>query len=298
MTILVLGGTRFMGKHFVQELLAGGHAVTLATRGITMDAFGDKVRRLVVERGDAQSLIQTLSSQEYDVVIDSLAYCSNDVRRLLQAVTCKRYLQISSASVYASLRSGIQEEDFDAAQKQLVFCDKNDFPYDEAKRQAECAVVQEYPQLSAVRIRFPFVLGTDDYTNRFYFYVEHAVKQQPMYIDNLDAKMAFVRSDEAGKLIAFLAQSHFTGAINAASTQAVSMQEILAYIKQKTGKEAVLHPEGEPAPYNGVAEYSLDTGKAASLGFLFTPLKSWIYELVDFYLALLGDENTAFSKAK
>ena len=38
--VLVLGGTRFFGKHLVEALLQAGHDVTIATRGITEDSFG------------------------------------------------------------------------------------------------------------------------------------------------------------------------------------------------------------------------------------------------------------------
>lgn len=41
MNILMLGGTRFFGIHTVKALLSKGHAVTIATRGITKDEFGD-----------------------------------------------------------------------------------------------------------------------------------------------------------------------------------------------------------------------------------------------------------------
>jgi hypothetical protein len=34
MNILVLGGTRFMGKHLVSTLLRKGHKITIATRGM------------------------------------------------------------------------------------------------------------------------------------------------------------------------------------------------------------------------------------------------------------------------
>ena len=37
MKILVIGGTRFFGIHMVRELLAQGHAVTIATRGNVKD---------------------------------------------------------------------------------------------------------------------------------------------------------------------------------------------------------------------------------------------------------------------
>lgn len=45
MKILVIGGTRFFGIHMVNELLEKGHDVTIATRGISSDEYGDKVKR-------------------------------------------------------------------------------------------------------------------------------------------------------------------------------------------------------------------------------------------------------------
>lgn len=43
MKILVIGGTKFFGIHMVNELLEKGHEVTIATRGLSSDEFGDKV---------------------------------------------------------------------------------------------------------------------------------------------------------------------------------------------------------------------------------------------------------------
>lgn len=45
--VLVLGGTRFFGKHLVEALLKDGHDVTIATRGITEDSFGGTVKDLL-----------------------------------------------------------------------------------------------------------------------------------------------------------------------------------------------------------------------------------------------------------
>eukprot|EP01034_Spumella_vulgaris_P024864 gene24864-31253_t len=50
--ILVIGGTRHVGKLLVQKLLDAGHRVTLATRGRTADSFGDRVQRVRVDRRD------------------------------------------------------------------------------------------------------------------------------------------------------------------------------------------------------------------------------------------------------
>ena len=56
MKILVLGGTRFFGIHMVKELLAQGHDVTIATRGKASDEYGDRVKRIIVERTSGESM--------------------------------------------------------------------------------------------------------------------------------------------------------------------------------------------------------------------------------------------------
>ncbi|MCL2518024.1 MAG: NAD-dependent epimerase/dehydratase family protein [Oscillospiraceae bacterium] len=56
MKILVIGGTRFMGKHLVRSLIADGHDVTIATRGITPDNFGPTVNRVVIDRTNVDSI--------------------------------------------------------------------------------------------------------------------------------------------------------------------------------------------------------------------------------------------------
>ena len=50
MNILVIGGTRFFGVHTVNELVKRGHLVTIATRGLAKDSFGDKVKRIIFDR--------------------------------------------------------------------------------------------------------------------------------------------------------------------------------------------------------------------------------------------------------
>ena len=52
MKILVLGGTRYFGISMVRELIRQGHDVTIATRQMTKDNFGEAVQRIQVERTD------------------------------------------------------------------------------------------------------------------------------------------------------------------------------------------------------------------------------------------------------
>ncbi len=270
-----------MGKHLVKNLLMDGHNITIANRGRSKDEFGNKVSRILFERTDERSIKEALSSQQFDLIFDSLAYCSNDIKILLDHVSCDRYVTISTTAVYRK-HIDTKECEFNPLAEKVIWCSRSEFPYDESKRQAERALAQAYPSVSSVAVRFPFVIGEDDYTNRLYFYVEHIMAQKPMYVDNFKNQMAFVRSDEAGKFLSLFAQNEFQGTINGASSGTVSIQDIAEYIKMKTGKEAILSQDGETAPYNGEKEYSINTDKANELGFYFTPLHQWIFDLLDY----------------
>ncbi len=286
MKILVLGGTRYFGKSMVWGLIERGHEVTIATRQRTEDDFGDAVNRIQVERTDAYQMEQAFKGMYFDVVYDKIAYCSNDIKYAMDTIKCKKYIYMSTTSVYKPKKIDTKEDDFDAADKELVWCDRTDFPYEEIKRQAERALWQKYREENWIAVRYPFVIGKDDYTERLLFYVEHVKKSIPMHIDNLDVQMGFIRSEEAGKFMAFLADKDFKGAINGSSQGTISLREIIEYVEKKTGKKAIIDAEGDIAPYNGEPEYSINTDKAEKLGFHFSNLKDWIYDLIEHYISI------------
>ena len=290
MKILVIGGTRFFGIHMVEELLKTGHDVTIATRGLSADGFSRRVQRIVFDRTDADSVRNALSGRHFDVIIDKLAYCSNDIRSVMDVADCNQYIHMSTTAVYGPKHLNTVESDFDGNAKELVWCSRQDFPYDEIKRQAECALWQKYPDRNWIAVRYPFVIGKDDYTKRLLLYVEHIMKSIPMYIDNPDCQIGFIRSDEAGRFLTFLAGKPFRGAVNGCSEGTVSIREMLDYVEQKIGKKSVLSADGDTAPYNGEPEYSINTDLAASLGFRFSRLHDWIFELLDYYIDILHQD--------
>ena len=287
MNILVIGGTRFFGIHMVEELLKMGHDITIATRGQASDSFGDRVKRIIIERTNEDSIRNAFKEKHYDVVIDKIAYCSNDIKYAMENISCDKYIYMSSTSVYAPKHMDTLETDFDGYSNDFVWCDRMAFPYEGIKRQAEYALWQKYQDKKWLAVRYPFTIGKDDYTKRLLFYVEHTMKSIPMNIDNLDYQMGYIRSDEAGKFIAFLVDQDVDGAINGSSEGTISIKEIIDYVEKKTGTKAIIDKEGDEAPYNGEPEYSINTEKANALGFRFSRLNDWIYELLDYYIELV-----------
>lgn len=283
MEILVLGGTRFFGIHLVEQLLAQQHHVTIATRGITEDSFGDAVQRLVIDRKDPENLKKVLHGKTFDVVYDNIAYSSNDIKYLLDVIQCKRYILTSSSATYRYQKIETEETAFDQKKHALIWTSAPE-NYAEGKRLTEAAVFQAYSQIPAVAVRIPYVIGENDYTERLFSYVEHVIKEEAMTIDNRNAQISFIHEKEAGAFLAWLADKEYVGAINGNNLGTLSIQEVFDYIEEKTGLKAILTEDGYAGPYNGTQNFSLSTTRAETLGFTFTPLKSWIYELLDSYI--------------
>lgn len=291
MEILVVGGTKYFGIPMVWKLIADGHHVTLATRQKSKDIFGDKVDRITIERTNPTSLMEAFSGKKYDVVIDKLGYCSNDVKYIMEAVKCDKFIHMSSAAIYNPKTKNTTEDLFDGIGKKLIWCNRSDYPYDEIKRQAECALWQAYGDRKWISVRYPFVTSEDDYTKRVFFYVEHAMKGSPMYVDNLDSQISLIHAKEAGEFIAYLVDKDFTGAINGCSYHTVSIREILDYVEKKTGCKAVIDENADSAPYNGETDHCINIDKATKLGYQFSDLNDWLWNLVDYYISIVENEK-------
>lgn len=107
MQVLVVGGTGFVSRHTVAELLRRGHGVTILHRGRTPNPFGKEVRELLGDRQDEASVRRALEGLRVDAVLD-LAYAwdrgtgPREVASIIQALPSapERYVYLSSASVY------------------------------------------------------------------------------------------------------------------------------------------------------------------------------------------------------
>ena len=102
MNILVIGGTIFLGRHFVETALKGGHTVTLFHRGKSNPDLFPEIEHIY---GDIRSIddLKKLSGRSWDAVVDPSAYFPKDVELLLNQIgqQTNHYTFISSISVYA-----------------------------------------------------------------------------------------------------------------------------------------------------------------------------------------------------
>ena len=106
MNILVLGGSRFVGRAIV-DALVDRHDVTVLNRG-TRSFSDERVRQLVADRTDPAQLGAVLGGQVYDAVVDVSGTEPLHVKNVLPALAWQGgspYVYVSSAAVYDRTRA-------------------------------------------------------------------------------------------------------------------------------------------------------------------------------------------------
>lgn len=289
---LVLGGTAFFGKKLVQLLLNKEIEVTIATRGKSNDQFGDQVKRLIIERADKESLQKEFNDKKWDVCFDQTCYSPQEALDISEILKDKidKLIFTSSGAVY-DFGATRKEEDFDpfhykiermGVRKEYVGISG----YQEAKRSAEAIYFQQ-ATFPVAAVRFPFVIGTDDYTKRLKFHVDSIMEEIPMYIPDLNNKLDFITSDDAARFLFWLADNNLTGPINGSFENDILFKDLIGLIEKIVGKKAIITSNKEdnhkPSPYILSGDYSLDSSKATNEGFQFSSIEENLHSIINYY---------------
>ena len=283
--ILVLGGTRFFGKKLVERLLEEGHNVTILTRGQSSNPFGERVEQLIANRRDVAALAKAVEGRTFDLVYDNICYSPNEAKQFCDIFNGKigKLVFTSTLSTYEANGQPHVEGDFNPYSYEIRMGDPADFAYGEGKRQAE-AVFFKYAQFPVVAVRFPIVMGEDDYTRRLHFHIEHVLQEKPMGFVNMGAEMSFILASEAAAFLHFVGVNEIEGPYNATSTGTISLQNLIEMIEQKTNKRAKISLLGDTehrSPYAVPDSWYMLPTKAEQAGFTFTALNTWLEDLVE-----------------
>jgi 2'-hydroxyisoflavone reductase len=175
--LLLLGGTRFLGRHVAEEALARGHEVTLFSRGRTPQPFGDRVGAVVGDRDPRVSPgLAALEQGAWDAAIDTSGYVPRVVGASanLLARRVHRYVFVSSLSVIARPdRPGLDESapvatlDDPATEDVLP-------NYGALKAACEAVVRAAYGDRATI-VRPGLIVGPHDATDRFGYWVARFV---------------------------------------------------------------------------------------------------------------------------
>ena len=170
--ILVLGGTGFLGPHFVEAARAKGHKLTLFNRGKTNPTrfSGEEFKDIEQLRGDRKTDMKALEGKRrWDAVLDTSAYLPADVTRSAQLLGKRvdQYLIVSTISVYAKMDTPNQDESAPLIMlANPAVTEVTNDTYGGLKALSEQAAEKEMPGRVTV-VRPGLIVGPGDNTDRF-----------------------------------------------------------------------------------------------------------------------------------
>jgi 2'-hydroxyisoflavone reductase len=214
--LLVLGGTKFLGRAAVEEALARGHEVTLFNRGETNPELFPEAEKL---RGNRSGDLSALQGREWDAVLDPSGYLPAVVGASAEALSdhAGHYLFISSVSAYASL-SGPNEEDSPLAELGDMPDDRmlEDFSnYGPLKVLCERAVAEGFGDRHGI-VRPGLIVGAHDQTGRFTYWPHRVARGGEVLAPAPpDRAVQFIDVRDLGPWLVDLAERREAGTYNA-----------------------------------------------------------------------------------
>ncbi len=171
--VLVLGGTSFIGRHFVEQMLKNAHVdLVLANRGSTNQHLFSGIRRIVLNR--MGELPREIADESWDYVIDFSCYFPDSLQAVIDGLNHqpKKYIFISTCSVY-------DNEDYKLTLRNetapILTCTEqqktDESPASYGARKAECERILIQSGLPYTILRPALVVGPYDSTDRFYYWL-------------------------------------------------------------------------------------------------------------------------------
>ena len=182
MNILILGGTRFIGRYIAAALLEAGHHVTILARGLSPDPLPPEVQRLQGDRSLGAAGLGALGDRHWDVCVDVSGYTPIQVcasAELLQH-RVRRYIFVSTVSVYVD---GADVPVYEThpllppAAEDVT--EINGETYGPLKVTCEQIIQAVYGPRCTI-LRPQVVAGPHDQSGRYPYWVQRAVKGGPM----------------------------------------------------------------------------------------------------------------------
>lgn len=221
MKILILGGTRFVGRHMLELATARGHALTLFHRGKTQPAGLPDAEHIL---GDREGDLSALRGRAWDAVVDTSGYVPQAVRASAQALrdAAPHYTFLSTISVYADHATPDADESHalatlpaeEAAQitSASQITGEN---YGALKALCEAEVAAAFPGCACV-VRPGLIVGPYDPTDRFTYWVRRVAQGGDILAPQaLDARWQVIDARDLAAWVLDLAERRHTGVFNA-----------------------------------------------------------------------------------
>jgi 2'-hydroxyisoflavone reductase len=245
MKILIIGGTKFLGRFLVEEGLKRNHEITLFNRGNNKEEF------LHVEQihGNRNTDIDLLKNRKWDAVIDTCGYLPQSVEKSVNILgeNIEQYVFISTISVYKDFSKKDFNEDSETlsmSREEADILTKDDDSaimshYGELKALCEQELLKIIANKSLI-IRPGLIVGPYDGSDRFTYWVNR-VKEggEILAPGNPDRVVQFIDVRDLAKWTIHMVEKKEFGVFNATGNdKELTMNSVLQSIKRGVSSEA------------------------------------------------------------
>jgi 2'-hydroxyisoflavone reductase len=249
MKVLILGGTQFVGLHMTQVALNRGHEVTLFNRGKTNPHIFPNVERLI---GDRKADISALENRTWDAVLDVNGYHPNDMIPVLNALKGKvgHYAFISTVSVHPESNEN-DDETAPVAPEPDPSESVTGETYGGFKVTCERMVQEIFP--TALIVRPGLVIGANDHTDRFNYWVIRAAQGGDMLLPPQNSPLQVVDGRDLASFTISQIERNASGIYQVTGLPAtITIEQVFNIAKRVT--------DGETTPHYMTDEFLLDAG--------------------------------------
>jgi len=241
--VLVIGGTLFIGRALVADLLKAGHEVWVLHRRLSHD-LGKRVNSITADRNDPEEMRRVLSGAKFDVVFDNVydwerGTTAAQVEAAARACDnhLQRYIFMSSVAAYGD---GLNHHEGDA-----LAPDDHPDPYVRNKAMTERALFRLHQRngFPVVTIRPPFIYGPGNPFYREAFFWDRMRDGRPIILPGDGRRlMQFVYIKDlvtAGMRI--MDEPNAVGhAFNIANSRAVTQADAVQFFAEAAGKKPLI----------------------------------------------------------
>ena len=290
-TALVVGGTRFVGRHVVEELLDAGYDVTHFNRGEHEDPFADddRVDHVAGDRTNDSALEAAGAAVDPDLVVDVVAYHPRDVRAATTVFAdVEAYVYVSSGDAYAEevvpKREGVTALEPCSAEQAT---DDSPASYGARKAEGDRAVVAAADDgVRAMSVRPCIVYGPHDYTERLAYWLDRAARFDRVVVPG-DGQHLWHRAyvEDVARAVRVVAERGEAGeAYNVGDRRLLTLEETVRLAAASADRDVEVVPAGPrelaagdlaPSDFVLYGDYPhvLATDKLAALGWDSTPVE-------------------------
>lgn len=232
MNILVLGGTQFIGKAIVEDLLKRGHKITIFHRGKTGAGLFPQCNHIL---GDRNTDLAKADTQEWDAIVDVSCYTPDQARSAAKLRT-KFFTFISTISVYnLSNAEGEMNEQSEVMPGQEG-TEITGATYGPLKVRCEEVLQEAFPERLAI-VRPGIVFGPYDPTNRFPYWINRLDTYEEVLVpDVLNQPIQGIDVFDLAEFSAQVTENQTSGTWNAVGPR-TTFGEMIDEMREQIGKE-------------------------------------------------------------